>query len=209
MIQTRWRANIQQPDVVFPKVPFLSSYSGTSLISPVEIQTWKWSNPATGGSAPWCNRSHQQAFSSLCSFLSSFGQMRDGPSLPARFCGVLLSLTFALSLRSYFYWHVLDMYPVTRTNYTEVVVYQATRESIQITRGTQIKPSYIYSLNSVAAVSSLWPTDSSCLCSLVGQLSKSQGYDGLSSVVDDSQSLSTQSSQPCSFEVVFLFTWSM
>lgn len=81
--------------------------------------------------------------------------MRDGPSLPARFCEVLLSLTFALSLRSYFYWHVLDMYPVTGTNYTEVVVYQATRESIQITRGTQIKPSYIYSLNSVAAVSSL------------------------------------------------------
>lgn len=49
-----------------------------------------------------------------CPFLSSFGQMWASPSPPTQYCERLLRLTFALSLLSYFYWHALDMYPVTR-----------------------------------------------------------------------------------------------
>lgn len=89
-------------------------------------------------------------------YLSSFGQKRASLSPPTQYCTVVLRLTFVLSLVSYFYWHVLDMYLVTRegrgiihTNYTQtsavskVMLYPVTHYSTQITQSTPIKSSYL------------------------------------------------------------------
>lgn len=105
---------------------------------------WKWDNHGTGVSALLCNGPSFCWRNQVAFFPLHISGLKASLSLPAQYCKILLRWPLPC-LSGYFYWHVLDMYPVTRPDYIQssAVLYQGTHESSPITQSTQKKSSYL------------------------------------------------------------------